>query len=284
MKDKEDIREFIRKNYTEVALKGTEGGCCGGGCSCNGAPMNIDETSIKIGYRSGDLSNVPTEANMGLGCGNPIAIAALKEGEAVLDLGSGGGFDCFLARRQVGDTGYVIGVDMTPDMIKLARKNAEKSGYTNVEFRLGEIEHLPVADVSVDVIISNCVINLSLEKEKVFKEAYRVLKPGGRLSISDVVATAELPEHIRQDLTMMTGCIAGAEYVENIRTMMYNAGFKDIRLTPKDNSREIVKTWAPDKNIEDFVASYIIETIKEKSKVKIRKPCCSPSSSRKNCC
>lgn len=262
MKDKEDIRESIRKNYAEVALKGSEGGCCGGGCSCSCEPVNIGEASIKIGYTEDDLSNVPTDANMGLGCGNPIAIAALMEGEAVLDLGSGGGFDCFLARSRVGATGYVIGVDMTPDMIKLARENAEKSGYANVEFRLGEIEHLPVADISVNVIISNCVINLSLDKEQVFKEAFRVLKQGGRLSISDVVATAELPEHIRQDLTMLTGCIAGAEYVENIRTMMHNAGFKNIRFTPKDNSREIINTWAPGKNIEDFVASYIIEAEK----------------------
>lgn len=283
MKDKEEIREFIRKNYSEVAAKGSEGGCCGGGCSCNSAPMDIDEVSAKIGYTEGDLLNVPSKANMGLGCGNPIAIAALKEGETVLDLGSGGGLDCFLARRQVGDTGYVIGVDMTPDMIKLARKNAEASGYTNVEFRLGEIEHLPVEDGSVDVIISNCVINLSLDKEQVFKDAFRVLKPGGRLSISDVVATAELPQNIKQDLSLIAGCISGASYVEDIKTMMHNAGFRDIRLTPKDNSREIIKTWVPDKNIEDFVASYIIEATKEGNKVKIKRSCCSSSGSGKNC-
>jgi arsenite methyltransferase len=200
---------------------------------------------------------------MGLGCGNPIAIAALKAGEIVLDLGCGGGFDCFLARGLVGETGYIIGVDMTPDMIRLARKNVEKSGYTNVEFRLGEIEHLPVSNESVDVIISNCVINLSLDKEQVLKEAFRVLKHGGRLSISDVVATAALPEQIRQDLTMMSGCIAGAEYVENIKVMLHNTGFKDIKMEPKDNSRDIIKSWVPNKNIENFVASYIIEAIKE---------------------
>lgn len=217
---------------------------------------------MKIGYTEEDLFSVPAGSNMGLGCGNPIAIASLKEGETVLDLGCGGGFDCFLARRQVGEIGYVIGVDMTPDMIKLARKNAEEDGYTNVEFRLGEIEHLPVADASADVIISNCVINLSLEKEKVFEEAYRVLRPGGRLSISDVVATAELPEQIKQDLRMMTGCIAGAEYVENIRMLMQSAGFKDIKLVPKDNGREIVRSWVPDGNIEDYVTSYIIEAVK----------------------
>lgn len=262
MNDKDEIREQIQRNYAKIAVKGSAGGCCSGGCSCNGTPTDVSESSIKIGYTEEDLSSVPSEANMGLGCGNPTAIAALKEGETILDLGSGGGFDCFLARRQVGETGYAIGVDMTPEMIKLARQNAKKSGYTNVDFRLGEIEHLPVSDMSVDVIISNCVINLSLEKEQVFKEAYRVLKSGGRLSISDVVATAELPEQIRQDLTMMTGCIAGAEYVENIRTMIQNAGFKDIKLTPKDNSREILKSWVPDRNVEDFVSSYIIEATK----------------------
>ncbi len=188
---------------------------------------------MKIGYTEEDISNVPVESNMGLGCGNPIAIASLKKGEVVLDLGSGGGFDCFLASKQVGETGLVIGVDMTLDMIMLARQNAEEDGYNNVEFRLGEIEHLPVADESVDVIISNCVINLSPDKEKVFKEAYRVLKFGGRLSISDVVATADLPEEIRQDLSLMAGCIAGAEYVENIRIMIQQAGFKNIKLVLK---------------------------------------------------
>ncbi|MBS4539589.1 methyltransferase domain-containing protein [Clostridium sp. D2Q-11] len=148
-KNKEDIRDFIRKKYSEVAQKGAEASCCGGGCSCSDDPVDINETSIKIGYSKDDLSNVPSQSNMALGCGNPIAIASLKEGETVLDLGSGGGFDCFLARMQVGHTGYVIGVDMTPDMIKLSRENAMESGYTNVEFRLGEIEHLPIADSTI---------------------------------------------------------------------------------------------------------------------------------------
>jgi len=200
---------------------------------------------------------------MGLGCGNPLAIAALRSGETVLDLGSGGGFDCFLARKQVGPDGLVIGVDMTPDMVMLARQNAQKAGYDNVSFRLGEIEHLPVADDSVDVIISNCVINLALEKEQVFRDAFRVLKNGGRLSISDIVATAELPERIKNDLTMLSGCIAGAEYIENLHTMLLSAGFKDIRLEPKDNSRDILQTWVPGSKAEDYVASYIIEATKQ---------------------
>lgn len=177
----------------------------------------------------------------------------------------------------------IIGVDMTPDMIKLARKNAEKSGYSNVEFRLGEIEHLPVADNSVDVIISNCVINLSLDKEQVFKEAFRVLKSGGRLSTSDVVATAQLPQNIKNDLNLIASCIGGAEYVEDIKAMLERAGFKDIRMTPKDNSREIVSSWAPGKKIEDYVASYIIEGVKGDGKVKVSKPCCSPSTKGKCC-
>lgn len=262
MKDKEIIRKHIRKNYGKIATKGSEGGCCSGGCSCNGEPTDISKTSVRIGYSEEDLVQVPTSSNMGLGCGNPIAIANLKDGETVLDLGCGGGFDCFLASRRVGDTGHVIGVDMTPDMISLARKNAEEDGYNNVEFRLGEIEHLPVSDESIDVIISNCVINLSPEKEKVFQEAFRVLKPGGRLSISDIVATAKLPEDIRMDLSLMSGCIAGAEYVEDIRKIMEDVGFKDIELTPKENGKEIVKSWVPNRNVEDYVTSYIIEATK----------------------
>jgi SAM-dependent methyltransferase len=258
---KNAIRDAVRKNYADVALKGTTGGggcCCSGGC-CGDSTLDIKEASMRNGYTEEELEGTPLEANMGLGCGNPIAIASIQEGDTVLDLGSGGGFDCFLARRQVGESGHVIGVDMTAEMIRLARENAEKSGYTNVEFRLGEIEHLPVADSSVDVIISNCVINLSLEKDKVFHEAFRVLKRGGRLSISDVVATAELPDDIKQDLKMMAGCIAGAEYIDNIHKMLKDAGFVNIKLTPKDNSREILNSWVPDKNVEDYVASYIIE-------------------------
>ena len=258
--NKEKVREVIREKYSQVA-QGAAASCCASGCCCDG-PVDISEMSALLGYSEGDLSNVPLESNMGLGCGNPIAIAALKTGETVLDLGSGGGLDCFLARKQVGETGHVIGVDMTPDMIKLARANADKSGYANIEFRLGEIEHLPAADNSVDVIISNCVINLSPDKEQVFKDAFRVLKPGGRLSASDVVATAEIPEDIAHDLELIAGCIGGAEHIDKIKVMLENAGFSDIKLTPKSNSKEIVKSWSPDGNVEDFIASYIIEATK----------------------
>lgn len=262
-KNKEEQRAFIRKNYENVALKGSQG--CGCGCSPSSGEnpcLDIKELSLKLGYSENDLVLIPSESNMGLGCGNPIALASLKSGERVLDLGSGGGFDCFLARAKVGDTGYVIGVDMTPEMIKLSRENAEESGYSNIEFRLGEIEHLPVEDKTIDVIISNCVINLSLDKEKVFQDAYRVLKQGGRLSISDIVATAELPKDIREDLSMLSGCISGAEYFGNIKKMLEEAGFVDIKMSPKDNSKQILRTWAPDRNLEDFVASFIIEAQK----------------------
>lgn len=261
-KDKEEAREFIRENYAKVAQEGSSGGCCGGSCCCGCDLVDTIDVALKIGYSEEELVDVPTEANMGLGCGNPIAIAAIQEGETVLDLGCGGGFDCFLARRKVGETGYVIGVDMTPEMIKLARNNTIKTGYTNVDIRLGEIEHLPVANESVNVIISNCVINLSLDKMKVFSEAYRVLKKGGRLSISDVVATEELPDKIKEDLALVAGCIGGAEYVEDIRLMLEHAGFQEIKLTPKDNSREIIKSWFPEENVEDYVSSMMIEGVK----------------------
>ncbi len=260
--NEEEIRASVRKNYTKVA-KGTTQGCCGGGgCCCGGTSIDISELSAKMGYKKDDLENVPAEANMGLGCGNPLAIASLKKGETVLDLGCGGGFDCFLASKQVGDTGRVIGVDMTPDMIELARRNASKNGYKNVEFRLGEIENLPVADASIDVIISNCVINLSPDKEQVFKEAYRVLKEGGRLSVSDIVATKKLPQHIKEDMNLVSGCIGGAEYIEDLEEIIKNAGFKNIKLIPKSNSKEIIKSWNFGEGIEDYVASYIIEAEK----------------------
>jgi SAM-dependent methyltransferase len=199
---------------------------------------------------------------MGLGCGNPKAIAGLKAGEIVVDLGAGGGFDCFLAAHEVGHNGHVIGVDMTPDMISKARANADKGRYKNVEFRLGEIEHLPIADATANVIISNCVINLSPNKPQVFREAFRVLKPGGRLAISDVVATVELPEEMRNDAGLIAGCMGNASLVEHLEKMMSAAGFEQVLIQPKDDSKEFIKDWAPGHNVTDYVVSATIEAIK----------------------
>jgi SAM-dependent methyltransferase len=199
---------------------------------------------------------------MGLGCGNPQAIAALKPGETVLDLGSGGGFDCFLAARQVGAAGQIIGVDMTPEMLSKARANAAKGGYRNVEFRLGEIEHLPVADSAVDVIISNCVINLSPDKQQVYREAYRVLRPGGRLAISDVVAVKPLPPAVKSNLDAHCGCVAGAALVPDLERILREAGFVDIDIRLKEESREFIRTWFPGSGVEDFVLSADIEACK----------------------
>ncbi|WP_139905455.1 arsenite methyltransferase [Clostridium thermarum] len=266
--NKEEIRVYIRKKYSKVAkLKESGTGCCGtGGCCCGDSSVSdssIQEAAERLGYNTEELNNIPEGSNMGLGCGNPIAIASLKEGETVLDLGSGGGIDCFLALSKVGQTGHVIGVDMTPEMIELSRKNVAEEGCKNLEFRLGEIEHLPVADNSVDVIISNCVINLSLDKRQVFSEAYRVLKKGGRISISDVAATAEIPEEMKNDLSAVAGCIAGAEHIDNIRKMLSEVGFNNIRLTEKANSREILNSWIPGRNLDKFVASFYIEAQKD---------------------
>lgn len=260
--ENDKIRQSVRTNYSEVAKRGSSG-CCTPVSSCCGSETLImaDELSQRLGYSSEDVSDVPEGANMGLGCGNPQAIAALKPGETVLDLGSGGGFDCFLAAKQVGSTGRVIGVDMTPDMLSKARNNAVIGGYENVDFRLGEIENLPVADSSVDVIISNCVINLSPDKGRVFQEAYRVLKPGGRLAISDIVATAPIPEEMREDLALYAGCISGAASIEELETLLAAAGFTDIRIQPKDESREFLREWAPGRKIEDIIVSANIEGV-----------------------
>ncbi|KGA93450.1 SAM-dependent methyltransferase [Leptospirillum ferriphilum] len=256
----DSVRQAVRQQYGRVAA-GDEG--CGSGQGGYDAPMaNAAIVSQRLGYTAEDVRFVPSGANMGLGCGNPQAIANLKSGETVLDLGSGGGFDCFLAVRQVGDSGHVIGVDMTPEMVSKARDNAEKSGYQNVEFRLGEIESLPVADDTVDVIISNCVINLSPDKPRVFSEAYRVLKPGGRLAISDIVAFAELPEVARQDMTLYTGCMAGASMVSDVEAMLRASGFTGIRVAPKDESKSFIRDWAPGTDITEYVVSATIEAVK----------------------
>lgn len=253
------ITEYIKQRYGSIAKQEATGGCCTGGCSCSSSSTDITQISATLGYQEHDLNAGTADANLGLGCGNPLAHASIKEGEVVLDLGSGAGFDCFLARRQVGSTGKVIGIDMTPQMIDLARTNAAKLGYKNVEFVEGAIETLPMEDNSIDVIISNCVINLSLDKQKVFQEAFRVLKRGGRLAVSDVLATAELPKVIKQDLQLYAGCVAGAEPASVIEDMLRNTGFIEIKLTPKDTSKEILTSWMPETDIDRYVASYIIE-------------------------
>jgi ubiquinone/menaquinone biosynthesis C-methylase UbiE len=227
-KEPQDIREMVRKGYATVA----EGdcGCCGPNSSCCGVATTAEQISGKVGYSTEEMGAVPEGANLGLGCGNPLAHAAIHEGDTVLDLGSGAGFDCFLAARKVGKTGRVIGVDMTPEMLINARENAKKAGATNVEFRLGEIEALPVADNSVDLIISNCVINLSPDKARVFREAYRVLKPGGLLMVSDIVLVHELLEAVRTSVEAYASCIAGASLKDVYLDLIRKAHFSDVAI------------------------------------------------------
>ncbi len=257
------VRQGVRKVYSDIA-KSNGAGCCSPASTCCGSENKptVKDISTRLGYSKEEVTCAPEGANMGLGCGNPQAIASLKAGETVVDLGSGGGFDCFLAARAVGQSGYVIGVDMTAEMISKARENAEKSGFDNVEFRLGEIEHLPVADNTADVIMSNCVINLSPDKNLVYKDAFRVLKRGGRLAISDIVATAELPDEVRQDIALFAGCVAGAALIDEIEAMLRDAGFTDIRIKPKEESRELIREWTKGGNIADYVVSATIEAKK----------------------
>lgn len=264
----DDIRTAVRERYGSIA-RGTTGGCCGSSACGPGA-----DASLALGYSPADLAAVPDGANMGLGCGNPQAIAGLREGETVLDLGAGGGFDCFLAARRVGPKGRVIGVDMTPDMVSKARANAAKAGTTNVDFRLGEIEHLPVADNTVDVILSNCVINLSPDKAAVFQDAFRVLRPGGRLAVADVVATAVLPASFGNDMAALTGCVAGAADVATVERLLAEAGFENIRVTANQESRELIGDWEPGSGIESYVASATIEATKPGGSSCCEASCC----------
>jgi len=279
---KDKIRQSVRESYSKIArgenaatLIAQATSCCGetkdiegsrenslSGCDCGGKEFSPEKISGVMGYSKEEMADAPEGANLGLGCGNPLALASLKAGETVVDLGSGGGFDCFLSARQVGDSGRVIGVDMTPDMVSKARLNAEKTKINNVEFRLGEIENLPLADNTADIIISNCVINLSPDKQRVFREAFRALKPGGRLSISDIVATAKLPDEIQKNLALLSACVGGAATIDDIRVMLEHVGFDDIRITPKEESRPVISEWVPGGDAGDYVVSATIEAIK----------------------
>jgi arsenite methyltransferase len=260
-----DIRDEVRDHYGEVARRG--GSCCGPECCASEAPgptTAATDTALRLGYRADEVASAPEGANLGLGCGNPQAVAALQSGETVIDLGSGAGFDCFLAGRQVGPTGTVIGVDMTPDMIARARENAAKAGVANVEFRLGEIEHLPVPDQMADAIISNCVINLSPDKAAVFREAFRALRPGGRLAISDVIALRPVPEEIRRDLSLYTGCVAGASTVEETERLLRESGFVDIHVAVDEPATAAIAEMTPGEDLRSLVASARIEARRPK--------------------
>jgi len=241
--ENQEIKKEVRAVYGNIARQSSS--CCGSKSLPERSCCGPDAKSQSIGYSPEDLKSVPDGANLGLGCGNPVALASLKEGETVLDLGSGAGFDCFLAANIVGDTGKVIGVDMTQEMVDRARENAQKNDYKNVEFRLGEIENLPVDDNSIDVIISNCVINLSTDKPKVFQEAYRVLKPGGRLMVSDMVLLKKLPKYIKDSVEAYVGCIAGAEMKDDYLKMIEEAGFNGVGAVNEEKLKEAKKLGHP---------------------------------------
>src|ERR1700751_855817 len=252
--DDAQIKEMVRARYGGIAAQASEASCCvPAASSCCGPETVSHDKARRMGYSEAELAAVPEGANLGLGCGNPQAIAAMQPGETVVDLGSGAGFDCFLAARQVGDSGRVIGVDMAHEMLKKARDNAANIGARNVEFRLGELEHLPVADNTADVVLSNCVINLVPDKAQVYREAFRVLKHGGRLTVSDVINTAPLSAELQSDPALLCGCVAGAAPAERIELWLAAAGFVDVRVTPKPESRELIKTRAPGRNLEDHI-------------------------------
>lgn len=268
-----DTRELVREHYGQVAE--ADGACgCGPGCCGGGATA-----STALGYDAAELAELPKGVDMGLGCGTPLAFAALREGDVVLDLGSGGGIDAFLAGKQVGSTGKVIGVDMTPEMLAKARANATRVSASNVEFRLGEIESLPIGDRSIDVVVSNCVINLSPDKASVFREAFRVLRPGGRLAISDIVASAPLPKHIKDDPAALSRCIAGAPLIDDLRASLEAAGFAGIHIEINEASRSFIKGWSPDSDAENFVASASIRAIRPAGE-----GCCGAAPKASSCC
>lgn len=258
---KKDLKKAVREGYARIAKQGIS--CCGPANSCCGSADTAQEINRNIGYSGDEIASVPDGANLGLGCGNPVALASIKEREIVIDLGSGAGFDCFLAASKVGRHGRVVGVDMTPEMVAKARENARKGGYSNVEFRLGEIENLPVEDSLADLIISNCVINLSPDKRRVFAEAYRVLKAGGRLMVSDIVLLRPFPSPILNSIEAYVGCIAGAamktDYLEAIRA----AGFQDVAVS--DETAFPIECMANDPTAQSIIENLEIspETLTE---------------------
>jgi SAM-dependent methyltransferase len=260
--DDAQIKEMVRARYGGIATAADTSCCAPAASSCCGPETTSHDKARRMGYSEAELAAVPDGANLGLGCGNPQAIAAMQPGEVVIDLGSGAGFDCFLAARQVGNTGHVIGVDMTHEMLKKARDNAARVGAGNVEFRLGELEHLPIADNAADVIISNCVINLVPDKEQVFREAFRVLKPGGRLAVSDIINTTPLSVELQSDPALLCGCVAGAAPAERVESWLASVGFVDVRIIPKAESRELIKSWAPGRNLENHIVSAMVEARK----------------------
>jgi arsenite methyltransferase len=261
--DDAQIKEMVRAQYGGIAAKASEASCCApASSSCCGPETASHDKARRMGYSEAELAAVPEGANLGLGCGNPQVIAAMQPGEIVVDLGSGAGFDCFLAARQVGGAGQVIGVDMTHEMLKKARENAARIGAGNVEFRLGELEHLPIVDNVADVVISNCVINLVPDKAQVFREAFRVLKPGGRLAVSDVINIAPLPAELRADPALLCGCVAGAAPAERIEAWLSETGFVEVRVTPNLEIREMVASWAAGRGVENYVAPALVEARK----------------------
>ena len=264
----EDVKKNVREAYGKVAEANNQNQCCGNSRSCCGVSAKPDtEYSKELGYTQEEINNAPEGANMGLGCGNPPAIAALRQGETVLDLGAGGGFDAFLASRKVGPKGKVYGVDMTPEMLSKARSNAVKNGYENVEFLLGEIEHLPLPNDTIDVVISNCVVNLSTNKAQVFREAFRVLKNGGRIAISDMVANKPLPSEMINNKELYCNCISGAMPINELKKVLSQAGFVDIVVEPQENSRQFIKDWVPGSDAENYVVSAKIKAVKPKTKL-----------------
>lgn len=285
----QELKAAVRRAYGAIAEQATDAGCCGSSIGCCGPSGS---SSRALGYAESDLAAVPQGADLGLGCGNPQAIAALRPGERVLDLGSGAGFDALLAARQVGPGGRVIGVDMTPQMIERARSNAATIALGQVEFRLGEIEHLPVEDDSIDVVMSNCVINLAPDKPAVFREAFRVLAPGGRLAVSDIVAIGDLPAALAADPAAYTGCIAGAAPVVAVEAMLRAAGFERVSVTLQGHSRAMVDEWSPGSGASDVIASALIEAVKAPAGELVAEACCDtvhisaccPPEAKPDCC